>query len=152
MNTPTVESLKAWKESLSEGDVRAAIEHHDAVTAHILEHKDSAVIFKAAQMDPGPFVEWAKLKKTLREQLDKGPKQMQADFEEAVEQVEDLVDKIRNSETSREVIKWVGEMQNSTQGIVLNASYLEAEPTSEEIDEVAAQLDAVDDEKEKEDE
>lgn len=125
--TPIVASLKAWREALSSGDAKAAIEHHDAVTEHVIKHKNSAVIFSAAQMDPKPFVEWAEIKTTLKEQLAKGPEQMARDYEDALNEADTVLASLQEPESPREVIKLVQAIHKPLQKLVLNASFLDSE-------------------------
>ena len=138
-NTPIPERLKQWQSALEEGDVKAALEHHDVVAAHIVKHKDSAQVFKLAEMNPSAFVHWNTLKKTIREQLAKSPEQMEADYAEAVEQIMDFAEKLAEARTAKSVVGLVPQIQESLQHCVLNASFLddmeeEPEPEEEEDD------------------
>lgn len=121
------QKLIGWKEALEAGDIDLAIDLHDDVTEHIIEHKDSKILFAEAKMNPQAFVEWAGPKETIREQLDKPPEQKAADFEEALEQMQDYVERISLTTSVKDAVKLAAELQNSARQYVLNASILEHE-------------------------
>jgi hypothetical protein len=135
-NIPIPERLKLWQQALEEGDVHDALDHHDAVATHIKKYKDSATIFKLAEMTPQAFVSWNALKPTIREQLAKSPEQMGADYAEAVEQVMDFAEKLAAARSAKEVVGIIPKVQDSLQACVLNASFLNDLPDEpEEKDE-----------------
>jgi hypothetical protein len=121
------QKLIGWKEALEAGDIDLAIDLHDDVTEHIIEHKDSKILFAEAKMNPQAFVEWAGPKETIREQLDKPPEQKAADFEEALEQMQDYVERMSLTTSVKDAVKYAAELQNAARQYVLNASILEHE-------------------------
>lgn len=137
-NTPIPERLKMWKACLEAGNIEEAILHHDAVQSHIVEHQDSQRVFALAEMHPGPFVEWARLKTAIKEQLGKSYEQRKADYEEGIEQLVDLVEKLNDAETSTEAIKWVSKFNQTLQQVTINAAHLDelVEEADEEPEEV----------------
>lgn len=122
-----IEHLKAWKQCLEENDIEEAVRHHDVVQAHILQHNDGVRVFQVAQMDPNPFIQWADLKKVIKEQLAKSPEQRRADYDEAVEQLVDLVGRIADADEPRQVFQAAGHFGEALQQVTLNASCLSVE-------------------------
>lgn len=125
MTTPVVDQLKAWRDAMEAGDIQAAIDHHDAVSAHIKKTSMATPIFEAAGMKPDAFIAWVETKKVLKEQLAKGPEQIEADFDEALEQIDDLKDKLSEARTYTEFIRLAGLMRDAMGAAVTNASCLD---------------------------
>lgn len=127
MESPIVASLKAWRDALTSGDAQAAVDHHDTVASHILEHKNSAAVFKAAGMNPAAFLEWNKIKPKVKEQLAKGPEQMGRDYAEAINQLDTILDSMSEASSARDVIKLAQDAQGHLRTVVMNASFLDDE-------------------------
>ena len=118
------DNLRAWKNAIDEGDLRSAIILHDAVSKHIHMNQDSANVFGEAKMNPQPFVEWARMKTAIREQLAKSREQLEADYVEAVLQLQDATEKLAQAKTIKVVVATIALAHNALRAVMLNAAYL----------------------------
>lgn len=154
--TPT-EHVIAWAQAIEEEDYKKAIEHHDIVSAYILENKHaqppvSASIFVQGAPPAQAFVAWKEIKNTLKAQLSKSPEELRGDFDKGREQLGDLTEKLLDAKTTRDVLALTSEFHTALKSVTLNASCLDDERKAaaekEEAEKEKAKVEF--DEKEKE--